>query len=117
MAGLSIAPANGQQNVTQNPQTAPKQPVGSTTQSSNVQPGTADSLLTSRQGVGLHNQSLTTVSLANTSTQTSVQPATQTAPAKHQVSAVAISVPIVLCLVAILAFWIVRRSAKSTTNY
>lgn len=117
MAGLSIAPANGQQNDTQNPQTAPKQPVGSTTQSGNVQPGTADSLLTSHQGVGLHGQSLTTVSLANSSAQTTSQPASKAAPAEHHVSAVAIAVPIALCLVAIIAFWVVSRSAKTTTNY
>ncbi|HVX57506.1 MAG TPA: hypothetical protein VHA37_07280 [Candidatus Saccharimonadales bacterium] len=116
--GLSIAPADGQQNVTQDPQTAPKQPVGSTTQSGKVQPGTADSLLTSSQGVGLHGQSLTTVSLVDTGTQTaaSTSASSPAVPAKHHVNAAAISIPIIFCIAAVVAFWAVSRSAKSTTN-
>lgn len=117
MAGLVIAPANGQQNTTQNPQTAPKQPVGATTQSGNVQPGTADSLLTSQQGVGLQNQALTTVSLANTGTQNSTSSAGQNAqPTKHHVNPALISIPIILCVVAVVLFWWITRSAKSTTD-
>ena len=114
---LQIAPATGQQNATQNPQTVPSAP-GASTRSGGVQPGTATSLLTSTQGETLHPQTLTTVSLASDprtvrTTTSSVQPAP---PQAHKVNAVWVAIPLVICLVAVVVFWAMSRSAKSTTN-
>ncbi len=116
---LSIAPANGQQTTTQNPQTAPAPVAGASNQSGGVQPGTAVNLLTSTQGEPLSNQALTTVNLGSdpqalhTETSTS-QPSPQ--PDNHKINPAILSIPVILCLVAVIMFWIMSRSAKSTTN-
>jgi len=108
----------GSQSNTQNPQTA-IQPVSAATKSGSVQPGTANSLLTSQQGgVPLQTTVLSTVSLNPSALQTAV-PTTGTAsspPKQHHVSYVLLGFPVVLILVAVILFWTIRRSVKSTTE-
>lgn len=117
MAGLTITPATGNQTTTQNPQTVPTQTVGAPTKSSGVQPGTATALLTSQQGVDLGNAAVTTVNLNPTTPATISQTGQTPAPATtHSVHAVWLTIPAVLCLIAVGVFWAMQRSAKSTTN-
>jgi hypothetical protein len=121
MADLTIAPATGSQVTTQNPQTVPTgQSVGgASTKSGGVQPGTARSVLTSQNGLSLGNSALTTVNLATgeaSGTQAESKAVAQQ-PAAHHVNGALVGISIVLILVAIVLFWAIGRSAKSTTNY
>lgn len=116
---LSITSSDGQQNVTSNPQTAPVAAPGAAAKSGSVQPGTADSLLKSQQGIGLGSTTLTTVQLdgnpAQVRTQTQSQAKSDTKPS-HHVDAVWLIIPVIFVLVAAGMFWYISRSAKSTTN-
>lgn len=112
---LSIEPAEGQQTTTSNPQTLPTQTIGASAKSGGVQPGTAASLLNSQQGVSLGNPDLTTVNLGPaTQTQTAASPR-PAQPARHSINATWLGIPVILVLVAVGTFWIMHRSAKSTT--
>lgn len=118
MAELSVGAPTGDQSTTQSPQTAPTQTIGAPKQAGNVQPGTAASLLTDSQGgVGLSSQPLTTVSLKAGATTTGTTGST-TQPAKpaHHMDAALFIIPIAFCVAAIAMFWVIQRSAKSTTN-
>lgn len=115
--GLTATSSSGQQTTTGNPQIAPPQSGGPSTESGGIQPGTTSSLLTgTTAGLPLNTaQPLTTVDLSATSTTTtsSVAP-----PAKdHQVSPGLIGLTIALFALAIIAFWVTSRTAKTTTNY
>lgn len=114
---LNIAPANGEQTTTQNPQTSPTGAApGASTKSSGVQPGTSNSLLTSTQGESLRPQALTTVSLVNTGTQTRTLSRPTPQPAPHKLNPAWISIPVILCVAAAIMFWAMTRSAKNTTD-
>jgi hypothetical protein len=114
MADLTIAPASGSQDTTQNPQSVTSQTVGASTKSAGVQPGTAATLLTNQGGVSLHSTQLTAVSLA-AGTQTQSQPAAQ--PAQRHINSALLGASILFCLVAVGLFWTIHRSAKNTTKY
>lgn len=114
---LSITAADGQQTTTQNPQSVPAQSIGASNSSGGVQPGTASSLLTDKQGVTLHSQALTSVSLIDNGTRTETHPASQApVPPRHHVNAALFIIPVALCVIAVAMFWIVHSSAKSTTD-
>jgi hypothetical protein len=113
MAGLTIAPATGQQTATQDPQAATTQAVGAPAQSGDVQPGTINSLLTSTQGVSLSGTPLTTVNLTGS---TQAQPDQASQPAHHHINYGLYGVSILLCVVAAVLFWATSRSAKNTTK-
>ncbi|MGH7192307.1 MAG: hypothetical protein ACREJM_02095 [Candidatus Saccharimonadales bacterium] len=115
---LDIAPATGDQNTTQNPQTVPTQTLGgASAKSGGVQPGTAASLLTSSQGEYMGSPAITTVSLgAAGQTQAATQAPSDTTKPVHHTSAAWFVVPVALCLVAVVMFWTMTRTAKSTTD-
>lgn len=114
--GLTATSSSGQQTTTGNPQIAPPQSGGPSTESGGIQPGTTSNLLTNSGGLPLNTaQPLTTVDLSATSTSTT---ATTSPPAKdHQISPGLIGLTIALFALAIIAFWVTNRSAKTTTNY
>ncbi len=107
---LSTSPGSGTQGTTQNPQVSAA-PASNAAQTSSVQPGTANSLLTSTGGVPLQVSPVTTVSLNNVA-------ATQVAPrpVQHHISPVLAVLPAGLFVVAIVMFWAINRSTKITTN-
>ena len=114
---LTTTSSSGQQTSTGNPQIAPPQSGGPSTESAGIQPGTTSSLLTATSaGLPLNTaQPLTTVDLKASATATT---ATTTPQIKdHQVSPGLIGLTIALFALAIIAFWVTSRSAKTTTNY
>jgi len=115
MAGLSVGQPTSDQATTQNPQTAPTQTIGASTQSGGVQPGTSTSLLTDSQGVNLQTRPLTTVSLATT-TPSQTSSTTAAKPAQHHMSPALFIIPVALVVIAAALFWAMSRSAKSTTD-
>jgi hypothetical protein len=94
---------------TQDPQ-ANVQSLSGGTQSSNVQPGTTNSLLRGDSGITLHTTQLSTVSLAPSDTK-----AASGSVAGHHANPVLLSVAIILCLVAVILFRFAGRSVKTTT--
>ena len=107
------------QTTTGNPQNVPTANSGPSTNSSGVQPGTASTLLTTTDnanGVPLGGQNLTTVNLNASATTTSTV-ATSPPAAAAKTSPVIEVVAIGLLVLAIVAFVIINRSAKTTTNY
>ncbi len=117
MAELTTGKAVGSQATTQNPQTVPTQTLGSTpTQSKGVQPGTAQQVLTSSNGISLGGTAVTTVNLNPTTAATVQADVKPPAPAKHHVNAGLLGLSIGLVLVAVIVFWIIGRTAKSTTD-
>lgn len=105
--------AGGGQTTTQNPQTA-TQNDASAAGAERVQPGTADRLLTSQQGVSLVPGNLTTVDLsARATTVAAPRPVT---PLQHKgINQMLLGTSVALCIVAVALFWWMTRSAKSTT--
>jgi hypothetical protein len=87
------------------------------TNSSDVQPGTATSLLSSQQGgVPLHGTSLSQVSLNNpTPAALPVATTTTTVVKPHHVNTVFLGFSGLLFVVAVILFWTTSRSVKSTT--
>jgi hypothetical protein len=119
MADLTIAPATGDQGTTQNPQTVPSAQTvgGASTKSGGVQPGTSRDVLTSQNGLSLQPSALTTVTLDTTaSTGSQAQQAPTTQPAAHHVNPALFGISIALVLIAAGLFWVISRSAKSTTD-
>jgi hypothetical protein len=120
MADLTTAPAAGNQGTTQNPQSAPSGQTisGASAQSGGVQPGTAKDVLTNQNGLSLHTTALTAVSLDQTtsSTGSQAQPAPAVQKPAHHINPALIGISIILIIVAIGLFWMINRSAKSTTN-
>jgi hypothetical protein len=119
MAELTTAPASGDQGTTQNPQTVPSgQSVsGASTQSGGVQPGTAQAVLTSQDGLSLRASALTTVNLNTTaSTESQTRPVSETQQSDHHINPALFAISITLVLIAIGLFWFINHSAKSTTN-
>ncbi len=119
MADLNIAPATGDQGTTQNPQTVPTAQTigGASSQSGGVQPGTAQAVLTSQNGLSLQNSTLTTVDLvtgAGSGTQAQAKPVVKQ-PA-HHINPVLFTISIVLVVIAIGLFLAISRSAKNTTD-
>jgi hypothetical protein len=112
---------NGQIN-TQNPQTSAPSSAGSplAAPGSNVQPGTANSLLSGAvggsDGIPLTSTILPVANL-NTAAQGTVQNAKSTTTAKHHPNAVFLGLIIVVFIIGIIAFWLIGRSAKNTTEY
>lgn len=116
---LNITSSDGQQTTISNPQSAPAGTPGTPAASGAVQPGTADTLLKSQQGVDLGNPALTTVTLNGDPSQlrTQTQSAAGTpAQPQHHVSAAWLAIPVIFVLVAAGMFVAMSRSAKSTTN-
>jgi hypothetical protein len=74
-------------------------------------------LLTDKQGVSLHSQALTAVSLIDNGTRTETHTASQTPAApRHHVNAALFIIPVALCVAAVVMFWAMQRSAKTTTD-
>ncbi|HVA11498.1 MAG TPA: hypothetical protein VNG32_05035 [Candidatus Dormibacteraeota bacterium] len=116
--GLSISSGDGGQTSTQSPQGL----VGSgstTAAASNVQPGTATTLLTTGSGIALYPTQLPTVSVntAPQTTTTSTPVVATTIQTKHHISGGLLGISAGLFIVALVVFWIITRSAKNTTNY
>jgi len=116
--GLSISSGSGGQTNTQSPQGLVSS--GSTTAAaSNVQPGTATTLLTTGSGISLHPTQLPTINV-NTAPQTVTNPssvAATTVQPKHHISSGLLGISAGLFIIALVVFWIITRSAKNTTNY
>jgi hypothetical protein len=112
---LSTTQNFGNQNTTQSPQ-ASTAPANNATLSSNVQPGTAASVLTSKQGTLLGSSALTTVNLsaatpATTGQQNDVKPA-------HHFNSTLLVLPLLLLVIAVASVLFIQKSVKkSTTNY
>lgn len=107
-------PGDSQVN-TSNPQSVPGASGGPSTNSGNVQPGTTNTLLEAKAGgVALGNQNLTTVNL-NPVTSSPVGP--PIVVKTHHASPAMVGLVIGLFVLAIVAFVITQKSAKSTTNY
>jgi len=106
--------SGGAQTATGDPQNSVQsdQLPGQTNQS--VQSGTANSLLTSTQGISLQNLAVPTVGLGTT-TATST-PKANTSTTKHTVHPGFVAVAILLFAIAIGSFWSISRSEKNTTN-
>lgn len=117
MALSAASATGGQQGSTQNPQTVPAKTLGNTAQAGGVQPGTSSSVLTSNSGQSLSPVAVTAVSLNGATSTGQVQAAPARRAPQHHVSAATLVIPIVLVLLAVVLFWGINRSAKSTTNY
>lgn len=100
--------SNGQVS-TQNPQTAP-QADNNSARAGQVQPGTARALLNNTQGVTLTNTPVTVVPVG--ATQTTIQQTVAKAPAKNEINPAALTLPIMLFLVAIVLFYVAGRADK-----
>lgn len=113
---LTTGQASGEQTTTQSPQISGSS-TGNTAKSSNVQPGTATSLLSSQNGLSLQPRALSTINLGGTA------PAqTQTAQPKplataHHINTTYLAIPAALLLIAVVSFWLANRSVKITTDY
>jgi hypothetical protein len=118
MAGLAVSAISGNsQTKTESPQNLVN-PTANAALSSNVQTGTASSLLTAQTGILLKQTAPTTVSLNNTSLGTPItQTPTTTHSSKHHINVVLLGACIVVVVIAVAVFWIITRSAKNTTNY
>ena len=110
---LNTTTGTGTQASTGTPQTVGE--ANTTAQSGSVQPGTANSLLTSNQGVSLNANALTTVDLTGTKTSTATVSTTPPTTQKHDINPVALGFCALLFIVAILMFVFTSRSAKNTT--
>ena len=111
---LPTAGTSQSQSVTQDPQSG-VQSINTGTQSSGLQPGTANNLLNGQSGVTLSNPALPSVNLGgNGATSTT---ASQPAPAvqKHHVSPALLGFPVVLVLLAAVSAWSINRSAKAAS--
>jgi|GEM_PF-2579055 hypothetical protein len=121
MAALSITSGNGTQTSTQSPQGLVSSGNSNTEAGSNVQPGTATTLLTNTSGITLHPTALTTVNVGATSPQpaatTSSTPATVHTQPKHHINGGLLGISIGLLVIAVVVFLVITRSAKNTTNY
>jgi hypothetical protein len=122
MADLSISSGSGAQTSTQSPQGLVSSGNNAAAESgSNVQPGTATTLLTTSGGISLHPTALTTVSVSNAGsepvTTTSSAVATVNVQPKHHINGGLLGVSIGLLVIAAVVFMIITRSAKNTTNY
>lgn len=111
---LNITSGTGTQTGTQSPQSA-GQSDSTTTQSSNLQPGTATTLLNGQGSVQLHQSELSTVSLNGSAAAVTAVPVSS--PPKHHINPVLFGLSGVLLVVAIVLFWITSRSVKNTTQY
>jgi hypothetical protein len=109
------APSSDQAN-TQDPQSAPSatSSFGASQTSGGVQPGTAESLLSSQNGITLSSTSLPGVNLSTVSASqsTATNPSAQ---AKHHVSAPLLIFAVLLIAAAGVMFWATSRSVKNTT--
>ena len=113
---LTTTTGSGTQTTTGTPQTVGSAPNNSAAKAGSVQPGTATSLLTSKQGVSLSNTPVTTVNLngAQTTAATSAQTPNNTATSRD-VNPVALGFCGLLFVAAVVLFLVTSRSAKNTT--
>lgn len=110
---LNTAASTGTQSSTETPQTA-NQPSLYNITSGNVQSGTSQALLSGGSGVLLKPVPLSTVKLPKlTATTTQAEPK---ALSKHHVNGVLFGVVGGLFLLAIIALYLVFRSANNTTD-
>lgn len=87
------------------------------TNSSRVQTGTTQNLLTSTTGVALRNQAPTTVSL-DTKTQTQAQSKASPEPTKQaDTNPFLFGMTALFVLIGLVLLWNTIRSAKNTTDY
>ena len=120
---LSISAGNGgvtSQANTQSPQTSAGSGSPPTAAAKNVQPGTANSLLSGpgggSEGIPLSSTVLPVASL-DTSTQTTARTQPTTTGSQHHPNAVLLVIVAVLVVLAAAAVWLTQRSAKNTTHY
>jgi hypothetical protein len=116
MADLSIGSSSGAQGNTQSPQGLVSSGT-STAAGSNVQPGTATTLLTTPTGVSLHPTQLATISLTGATTPVVSASSASSSPSKHHISSGLLGISIGLAVIAVVVFVMITRSAKNTTNY
>ena len=109
---LTTGTSGGAQTTTSSPQSAGSS-TGYLPATSAVQTGTTSSLLEGQGSIPLNiNQPVTTVSLGQASTTSTVQQA----PPPHHTSPLAIAAIVVLVIFAIGTFISTNRSAKNTTK-
>jgi len=109
----SSSGSSASQAATQTPQGATASNFGASQSSGGVQPGTAQALLSSQNGVKLSGTALSTVNLGTASTSTvHSNPGTAV---KHHVSAPLLGFALLLIVVAAVMFYFVGRSVKTTT--
>ncbi len=114
----TVTGSGTQQTLAQSPQTAGHGNAGGT-RASSLQPGTATSVLSTNHsgGVQLQTSSLPAVRLG--AAQGTTKTATVATPVvkQHHISTVAIAIPAVLFLLALVLVGLTMRSAKNTTYY
>jgi hypothetical protein len=108
---LPAVSSSGSQTNTQSPQSAG--PATSTTNGGAVQPGTANALLTSTNGVSLTPTPVTTIGLGQSSGST----ATTIPIAKHHFNPVLMVFSIILFVIAIIMFKLTSDSSKKHNQY
>jgi len=114
---LTATASSGSQATTQSPQAqAVVQEQANGVKTGSVQPGTATALLNSQGGVPLHLKALSTINLANASPVTVTVPPAASLP-KHHVNMTLFGLSGLMLLVAVVLFWAMRRSVKSTISY
>jgi hypothetical protein len=104
---LTTQNSSGSQATTGNPQTSTGGLSGTT--SGNLQPGVTGSELNSGAGTPLHNPPLPTVSLSAASQQTDTSPTIATA---HHFNPLLLGLAILLLMIAMMSFWLTRRSGR-----
>jgi hypothetical protein len=107
---LPAVTSSGSQTNTQSPQSAG--PATSTTNAGSVQPGTANSLLTSNNGVSLTPTQVTTVSLGQSAGSTPVTPVS-----KHHFNSALMGISILLFVMAVIMFKFAGNSGKNHNQY
>jgi hypothetical protein len=111
---LTATTGSGAQTNTASPQSV-GQSVATGAQSSSVQPGTATSLLNGEGGVSLHSTALSTVNLDSPGAAPASIANQATPKPQHHVDSALLGFPALLVVVAIVLFWAVSRSGKTTT--
>ena len=111
---LSTGQGSGTQAATANPQTLAS---GSATQTNSVQPTTSGNLLKSQGGIPLDSTVLPTVDLSAVSQQGQTQAASTTPAAPRHINTTYLVFPVLLFVIAVVAFWLTNRSVKNTTQY
>jgi|ERR1039458_783842 hypothetical protein len=116
--GLSISSGDGAQTSTQSPQGLVSSG-SATAAASNVQPGTASTLLTTGNGIALYPSQLPSVNVntAPQATTSSNSVVATTVQPEHHISGGLLVISLSLFIIALVVFWIITRSAKNTTNY
>jgi len=115
-ASVSSDMNTGGQTTTQNPQASTPSSSFDGSSSSAIQPVSTANLLTSNQNaIPLQIKPLSTVDFPQAVTSSQIAPQVKTS--YHQTNLIFLGFAGLLLLVALVSFWLIYRSAKSTTKY